>query len=141
MTATPTAPEEKSLLGAVHDLTTEVKALRELLTKDYPKRAEVREDGRQKVRQLIVFTLVTLLLAQLMTMTTISTCFLNASDRAPSACNAMPGYRGAVEQGQIRLQRFYELANSIEENKVRSEEAKAKVAELEIELEKLKQKR
>lgn len=141
MTATPTPPEEKTLLGAVHDLTTEVKALRELLTKEYPKRTEVKEDGRQKVRQLIAFTIVTLFIAQLMTMTTISTCFLNASGKAPSACNAMPGYRGAVEQGQVRLNRFYELANSIEENKARSEEAKARVTQLEIELEKLKQQR
>lgn len=127
------ASERDKLLEAVNELAAEVRGLRSVLRKEYPKRGEMRRTVRTRVVNYFLVALMVLLVAQAMTMTTISHCFLNASasNGAPIGCSAMPGYDQAVEQNQTRLGRFYELSNQIESNRL-------KVTELELEIEKLK---
>lgn len=126
--------ERDRLLEAVNNLTTEVRGLRTMLHREYPKRGEMRRIVRSRVFNYFLVAILVLLAAQAMTMTTISHCFLNASvsEGAPVGCSAMPGYDQAVNQNQTRLGRFYELSDQIERNRL-------KTAELELEIEKLKQ--
>lgn len=127
--------EQDRLLEAVTSLTNEVRGLSTMLGREYPKRTEMRRTLRNRGINYLLVVLLILLIAQAMTATTISHCFLNAdvSQRAPFGCSAMPGYDQAVEQNQTRLSRFFELSNQIESNRL-------KITELELELEKLKQK-
>lgn len=122
------------LLGAVRELTGEVKRLRTMLNEEYPKRVEVRAVMRRKTISYGLTILMVLVAAQIMTMTTVGHCFLISTANPPFGCTLIPGYSAALKQGDERLRRFYEISENIEDNRV-------KIAELELEIEKLKTER
>lgn len=127
-----TKPTEQSLLAAVNILTDEVRSLRLILAQEYPKRAEVASEGRRRALRYLGATLAILMLAQFMTITTISYCFLGNNIEIPAACKLIPGYTQAVERGTGQLETFYYLQEQTSSNR-------AKIAELELEIEKIKQ--
>lgn len=129
-----TGSSRDELLTAVRELTTEVKNLRSTLHSDYPKRAEVKAVMRRKTVTYGLTILLVLIMAQVMTITTVSHCFLISAPQVPVGCSIIPGYNDAIKQSEERLKRFYEISGHIEDNRL-------KIAELELEIEKLKQER
>lgn len=124
--------ERDALTAAVNDLIEEVRALNAKLA-NYPPRDEVRRDGRRRGWRFLGFAIAIILAAQLMTMTTISYCFLDASGEGGrhGACDVLPGYSEAMQQNEIRLARFEMLLTTIEKNK-------AEIARLNAEVEQIK---
>lgn len=122
--------EHDSLIAAVNTLITEVRALNDKM-KYYAPREEVRKEGRSRAWRFLTVSIVTILLAQVMTMTTISYCFLDASGQRKPACGLMPGYNEALAQSDVRVKRFEYLISEIDRNQ-------AEVQRLNIEVEKLK---
>ena len=107
-------PENRDeLLGAVLTLVDEVKILNEKLAL-YAPRDEVKRNLRLGIFRALALGFVVLLLSQAMTMTTISACFLNATGNAPKACGMMPGYSSAIQQNNIRFERFSLLLEGLE---------------------------
>lgn len=128
------AGTSNELLSAVRELTGEVKSLRKMLAEEYPKRTEMKAVMRR--RALIYTAVITLILAtaQAMTITTVSHCFLVSSTTPPFGCTIIPGYEQAMKQGDERLKRFQQVNAEMESNRI-------KLAELELEIEKLKSER
>jgi hypothetical protein len=107
-------PEDKDeLLGAVLTLVSEVRDLNEKLAL-YAPRTEVRSTLRSSAWRFFALAVVVILISQVLTMTTISYCFLNANSNARAACTVMPGYGEAVRQNNVRLSRFDLLLGGLE---------------------------
>ena len=104
------------LLQAVRELVQEVDALSKRLSKDYPSREEVRHEGRIRMFKSLAFGICIIIVANLLTLQTISYCFLAPSGTVHSECNFIPGYKSTVEVGNQRLARFELLLTQIEEN-------------------------
>lgn len=121
--------EQNQLLLAVRTLSIDVHNLREDL-KEYPRRQEVAKDGRKRALGTLAFGVVLILFAQLLTITTVSYCFLAPSGTTHSVCNLMPGYENTVKTGKVRLQRFDLLIKQIEQNQKDIAELKAQVSTL-----------
>lgn len=117
---------------AVQSLIMEVRQLNSKLAL-YAPREEVKTDSRRRAWRFLGFSVVIVLLAQMLSMTTISYCFLDANaDRKP-LCGVMPGYNEALAQGEVRLQRFELLVTTIEKNRVEIEKLNEEVADLQAE--------
>lgn len=129
--------EESDLLEAVRSLTREVVGLRERLDTLYAPREEVKRESRRRAWRFLGFAVIFILLAQAMTMSTISYCFLSATNQRSHFCHLMPGYGQAVDQSNIRLARFEKILNSIEATNATAEENRKKVAEIDQRLSKL----
>lgn len=134
MTKAPAVGREKPLRTAVQELTSEVKALRELLERDYPSRDEVKREGRQRALRYLAASVVLLLVSQFLTIILISHCFLGDTTRVREPCGIIPGYSQKVDESNKTLADLYGTLNQIEENR------KA-VKELELEIEKIKAQR
>jgi len=105
------------LLDAVRDLTTQVAILTKRLQEEYPKRDEVRHDGRKRALGTLAFGIVLILLSNFVTIATISFCFLSPTGAVHSQCNIMPGYEETTNSGRSRLARFELLIRQIEQNR------------------------
>lgn len=133
MTIPADPAEQASLLEAVKGLTQEVRSLRSVLARDYPKREEVTSESRRRAIKYMAASVAILLLAQIMTITTISSCFLGDVSNPPGACKLIPKYSGSVKQSNQTMNEFLRL-------RAESAENRAKVAQLELEVERLKNK-
>lgn len=122
------------LLTAVRELTEEVKSLRTMLAVEYPKRTEMKSAMRRRAFTYLAVILLILTTTQAMTITTVSHCFLVSSTNPPFGCTVIPGYQDAMKQGEERLRRFQQMNSEVESNRI-------KLAELELEIEKLKSER
>ncbi len=119
-------PEQ--LLKAVKDLTDAVNKLEQALH-EYPKRHEVeerfatKEESRARGLKLLLIGLsvvaMSFVASFIVTMGTVSSCFISSSARAggaPAACGVLPGYNEAQKENQKLLQQFQELLNRPERN-------------------------
>jgi len=114
MASQETSEERDALLEAVRTLTEEVRGIQERLDTIYAPRDEVTREGRKRAWRFLGISIVIVLISQLLTITTISYCFLNANGHGGPACSVMPGYSRAIEQSDIRLARFERLLDGIE---------------------------
>jgi hypothetical protein len=114
MASQETSEERDELLAAVRGLTEEVRGIHERLDTIYAPRAEVTREGRRRAWRFLALAIVIILISQMMTMTTISYCFLSANVHGGPFCSAMPGYSQAIDQNSIRLARFEALLDGIE---------------------------
>jgi hypothetical protein len=121
--ATPTG----DLLVAVHELTKQVTMLTNRLEKDYPRREEVKHEGRKRMFKALAFGVVLILIAQLITISTISYCFLSPNLEEHRGCSIIPGYEDANTLGKERLERFLLLIEQIEKNEQEIAELKEQV--------------
>ncbi len=127
--------EHADLTEAVNALIVEVRGLNDRLA-FYSPREEVRKDGRKRAWRFFASAMGAVLVAQALTMSTISYCFLDASATYHPACSIMPGYTESYEQNQIRLARFNLLLEQIDVNR-----QDIKRQDLEIEVLKQQQKK
>lgn len=129
-TPSPPAESRDDLTQAVHALLEEVKGLRGQLSL-YAPRDEVRREGRSRAWRFLAFAVAIVIVAQAMTMTTISYCFLDANNRHKPLCDAMPGYAQSVDQNEIRLGRFEKVLGAIESNGKRIDDIERRLDALE----------
>lgn len=112
-------PEQ--LLKAVKDLTEAVNTLEKTLH-EYPKRHEVEarfatkdESQKRAFKFLLIglaFVLIAFIASFIVTVTTVSKCFISPDARAGTAgsfCNILPGYRDAQKENQQLLKDFKKL--------------------------------
>jgi hypothetical protein len=122
-------PEQ--LLAAVHVLTETVEKL-EATLHEYPKRDEVestfatkKESKRRAFRVLmlgLVMMFISLFVSYLVTVSTISTCFLTNSARTGdgvAACHWLPGYPETQRDSRVRLDQFMKLLEVPPQNDAR----------------------
>lgn len=122
--------QHDDLVQAVRSLIEEVKLLNQKMAL-YAPREEVKRDSRQRAWRFFGFAVIVVVLAQMLSMSTISYCFLDANaDRKP-ACGVMPGYNTALKEGEVRLARFELLVTTIDKNRLEIEELQARVDKLE----------
>lgn len=100
-----------------------------MLKKDYPKRDEVARDGRERALRYLALSVVILLIAQIMTITTISYCFL-PKNGYPQTCRAIPGYGNAVDRGEKRVQILTEITGQATENRKKIDELQREIDQL-----------
>jgi hypothetical protein len=104
------------LLEAVRTLVKEVEELSLRLKRDYPNREEVKHDSRMRAIKFTAFGLAIIVLANLLTLQTISYCFLGPAGVHHQICNYIPGYESTRTLGDERLKRFILLLDQIQEN-------------------------
>lgn len=143
-----TMPEEPAidstpteLTKAVRELVASVRALDSKLKKNYPDREEVRRQGRQRAMQFLAFGLVLVVIANLVTISLVSYCFLAPSGTIHQGCRAMPGYSRTVDEGQARLARFELLIGQIQKNKMEIHNLKLERGILEVRMDRLEKQR
>jgi hypothetical protein len=134
-----TQPEsEVSLTQAVKDLTAVVGSLNKRAA-NFPTRTEVKSEGRKRAWKMLGFGVLLIIVAQLLTVNTISYCFLQPIDAAGhEACRVMPGYTATQMEGRERLARFELLLEQIEKNKKINREQDIQIQILEARLKELK---
>jgi hypothetical protein len=111
----PLETRDELLVEAVNTLMAEVRKLNEQVSQ-FPKREEVRSESRTRAWRFLGFAVAIIMASQLLTMSLVSYCFLDANSTHKMACNAMPGYAEAMQQNNIRLGRFELLLTNIESN-------------------------
>jgi hypothetical protein len=114
MASQETSEERDELLAAVRTLTEEVRGIHERLETIYAPRAEVTREGRRRAWRFLGISVIIVLISQMLTITTISYCFLSANGHGGPACSIMPGYSRAIDQSDIRLSRFEAILDGIE---------------------------
>jgi hypothetical protein len=127
------------LVHEVQRLVTLVTALNNRMTQ-FPDREEVKHEGRSRMIKALVFGVVLILVAQLLTLMTVSYCFLTPQPGDPHRvlCSAIPGYNKALDDGQTRLDRFQLLLGQIALNKKLNREQDIRLEILEQQLADLK---
>lgn len=136
----PLESRDVDLVGAVKELMAEVRKLNEQM-KHFPRREEVQVDGRKRAWRFLAFAVTIILAAQLITMTLISYCFLDANSTHKMACSAMPGYVEAMEQNDIRLGRYGSLLDTIEKNQQRIMDNQKDIEAMQAEIAELRRER
>lgn len=104
------------LLDAVVVMSDNIKALNETLKSDYPKRAEIRRSRRQ----FALYIVLGLFMSSLVTIGTVSGCFLSkqaVDGEAPFFCAVLPGYSEAQDRNRRITKRFNQLLHEIASNK------------------------
>lgn len=131
--------EDNDLLEAVRGLTREVIGLRNRLDTLYAPREEVKRESRRRAWRFLGFAVVFILIAQMLTMSTISYCFLDSGRQSADSkfCSLMPGYDQAVSQGADRIARFESLLTGIEETNQQAKDNKKRLDDIERRLSKL----
>jgi hypothetical protein len=129
--------DRDELLAAVQTLISEVKELNDKMAL-YAPREEVRKTFRTGAWRFLAGAVAIILISQMITTTMISYCFLNATGERRAACTFIPGYGQAVEQNDIRLNRFALLLDGLEQttqkakvNDARLDQLESRLAELE----------
>ncbi len=123
------------LQDEVHALIESVGALAGLMKK-FPDREEVKREGRKRTVKALLFGVVLILIAQLLTLGTVSYCFLTPQPGQSHRpyCSNIPGYDRAIEDGNARLARFQLLLTQIEENQTEIDENRTNIVKLEKEI-------
>src|SRR5690606_37855911 len=117
---------DKTLHEAAEELHQAVEALKELLEREYPDRVELEENYISKTgnnkRWVVVITMILFasLVAFLLTVSTVSQCFLREDQ--PDACNLLPGYPATMERNDSQFKRFERLEKITEDNQRRIRE-------------------
>jgi hypothetical protein len=137
--ASTSAEDAAALLDAVRGLTREVRTLRDRLDTLYAPREEVKRESRRRAWRFLASAVALVIVAQMMTMMTISYCFLNASNQQSHFCHLMPGYGQVVEQNSVRLSRFEKILDSIDQTNKTAIENQQKVADIDRRLKKLEE--
>ena len=116
------------LLAAVRALTIAVERLEKTLHDEYPKRSEIErrfvtEESSKKRRNraiglVVVFVISTVILSYIVTVSTISTCFLGNSSlgQPPHICSVLPGYDFAQHKNRVILKQFKHLISVTDKN-------------------------
>jgi hypothetical protein len=133
-------PGETSLLvSEVQRLVVLVTALNNKM-KQYPDREEVKKEGRSRTLKALGFGVVLILIAQFLTLATVSYCFLTPQpgQTVRPLCGAIPGYNRALDDNKARLDRFELLLGQIELNKKLNREQDLRLEILERQLKNLK---
>ena len=112
----PGASPTGDLLEAVRTLVREVEELSQRLSRDYPTKEQVQHEGRLRAAKMLGFGIVIIIAANLLTIQTISYCFLSPIGTNHSACNYIPGYENTLKTGNERLARFNLLLEQIKTN-------------------------
>jgi hypothetical protein len=122
---------EDALLEAIHNLTDVVSALKQTITDDYPKRAEIERKYatkygmRQRAMSLVLCGLLAVLGGYAFSIYTVSYCFLQNDPQDPTKskpyCDLMPGYSAAVERNRVVYGVFNDITNTTRENRTRIE--------------------
>lgn len=127
---TPEAIDPGDLVTAVRELTAVVRSLDKKLRTDYLNKHEVKKEGRSRMYKALAFGVVLILIAQVITISTISYCFLGPSGSVHTSCRIMPGYSAAIDLGNERLARFELLITQIQKNQLQINKLELEVAEL-----------
>lgn len=135
---TPPLESRDELIAAVNSLMMEVKQLN-IKMEDFPRREEVRKESRARAWRFLAFAVSIVLASQLITMTLVSYCFLDANSASKPTCNVMPGYHEAMEQNDIRLARFDLLLRTIESNQNSISATQLEIQSLQAEIKKMKE--
>jgi hypothetical protein len=104
------------LLSAVKTLVREVEALSLRLKNDYPTKEEVKNEGRKRAAKSLAFAFCIIIASNLLTIQTVSYCFLSPVGTVHTTCNYIPGYENTTKEGNARLQRFNLLLEQISTN-------------------------
>lgn len=124
--------EQPELLLAVQELRDTVASLVVTLRNDYPKRIEIRRDRFRFAVYVLVGLVVSAVIGGLMTIVTVSGCFLSRTaieGHANAVCGIMPGYTTAQERNARTTERFMQLLQDIEKNKRQIRQLQHKVAD------------
>jgi hypothetical protein len=129
------------LLQAVQDLTETVKGLESALTQ-YPKRTEVerkfatKHESKQRAKRYLVLglamTLISLVVAYFVTISTVVVCFISDDARsgaAPQVCHRLPGYSETQEESQELRKRLIDLLEKPDENSERLDKIENELAQ------------
>jgi hypothetical protein len=119
------------LLRAVRTLVAEVDTLSKRLRSEYPTREEVQYESRKRALKTLAFGIVIIVLANLLTIQTISYCFLSPTGETHGVCNHIPGYEATLEVGNERLARFNLLLEQIANNQETIVDLEERVMDLE----------
>lgn len=130
MTSTSPSEEASELLGEVRRLIVQVQQVNSKLEL-YAPREEVVRDSKLRAWRFLAFAVAIILITQAMTMTTISYCFLDANGDARPFCSTMPGYSEAVQQNDVRLDRFERLLGGIENSQNQLDDIDRRLDQLE----------
>lgn len=133
---TPPLESRDELVAAVNSLMVEVRSLNERMT-EFPRREEVRQESRSRAWRFLAFAVAIVLASQLITMTLVSYCFLDANSTNKMACAVMPGYSEAMEQNDIRLGRFDLLLRSIADNQEQLKKNQEDIINMQKQIDKL----
>lgn len=115
---------EDTLREAVRELHAVVMALKELIAREYPRREEIEQNFINKklgnVRWIILLLIlpVGFLISSLVTISTVSTCFLEEAP-TPGLCRIIPHYQEAMNRNNEVLLEFERLRAVTEENRLR----------------------
>lgn len=89
---------DKTIQEAARELHLAVVAMRELIEREYPSRREVerrfisRESQEKRVAVAVVLIVLAAMVSFVMTVSTVSGCFLGEDDGRPGVCEILPGY-------------------------------------------------
>jgi uncharacterized protein involved in exopolysaccharide biosynthesis len=131
--------QEDDLLEAVRGLTAEVRTLRDRLETLYAPRAEVKREGQRRAWRFLGFAVAIVIVAQGLSMTTISYCFLSASNQTSHYCRLMPGYGRALDQSTERLDRFNRILDGLEGTATQAEANQRKLEDIDRRLKALEE--
>lgn len=122
------------LLAETRALHESVDALVSTLDREYPKRAEIKKARTNFAIAIIIGLLLSGFISSVVTIGTVSGCFLSKSavdGHAPHICSVMPGYDATQDRARRSTDKFTELFQTTDTNEQR-------IDRLEMDLEKLK---
>lgn len=121
----PVPVETAALTEAVKQLTEVVRLLDRTMKNDYPKRHEVernfvsKEQSFRRLFYMIGFVLISIFVSYIVTIGTISGCFLGSDQKHPDACGILPGYKDSIKQNKQILKQFNGIIKITEDNRKR----------------------
>lgn len=119
----PVPVETAALTEAVKQLTEVVRLLDRTMKDDYPKRNEVernfvsKEQSFRRLFYMIGFILISIFLSYVVTVATISGCFLGSDQEHPAACGMLPGYKDSIKQNREIMHQFSYLLKVTDSNR------------------------
>lgn len=117
---------ERTLNQAIQELHAVVEALRELIEREYPTRTELNEYTKKTTSlkrwyiALLMFPLG-IVASIMVTVPTVSGCFLQADGVGPSVCNWIPGYPETIQRNKLLIEEFRQLHKQSDDNTARIE--------------------
>lgn len=109
----------EELTNAVKALNTSVVALRTFVEREYPKRKEVedtyatKKEARARRNSFILLSIVGLIGSFIVTVSTLTTCFLDEDSNPPAACNLIPDYTEATERDDTLIAEFRRIQSDL----------------------------
>lgn len=117
-------PTETALREAIAELHTVVKALQELIEREYPRREEIehrftaKSTSRKRWWAVVALIPIMGIVSAVTTITTVSTCFLRNFEgkEPPAVCSVMPGYQQTLDRNNRLIRNFTTLIETTEKN-------------------------